>query len=268
MPSELTLPFKQAADYNCGRAAPIRLIVLHSMEAAETGATAEMCQNFFATPSGGTVGSTHVCVDNDSAVRSVHDWDTCWGAPCVNSDGLHIEQAGYAAQGSAGWNDDFSRWMIAMQTARVAGYWSWQYNIPLVHLTGSALRDRTRRGFCLHMDATAAWGIEGGHTDPGAGYPIDLFVARAQGWRAQFAGVPVAVKRNPYPTPARLLWLCAPMVSGNDVRFVQWALGIPVDGLFGPQTDAAVRAFQRRQGFVVDGIVGPITASGLTLITR
>ncbi len=33
-----------------------------------------------------------------------------------------------------------------------------------------------------------------------------------------------------------------------------------IDGRFGPQTEAAVRRFQRRQGMVVDGVVGPLTA--------
>nr|WP_274389122.1 peptidoglycan-binding domain-containing protein [Streptomyces taklimakanensis] len=32
-----------------------------------------------------------------------------------------------------------------------------------------------------------------------------------------------------------------------------------LDGLFGPQTLAAVKEFQRRNGLVVDGIVGPRT---------
>ncbi|WP_375393593.1 N-acetylmuramoyl-L-alanine amidase [uncultured Sphingomonas sp.] len=45
--------------------------------------------------------------------------------------------------------------------------------------------------------------------------------------------------------------------TGESVETLQRLLGVPVDGAFGPGTEAIVRAFQTRHHIVPDGIVGP-----------
>ena len=50
--------------------------------------------------------------------------------------------------------------------------------------------------------------------------------------------------------------------TGETVRYLQESLTKlgynpgPIDGIFGPKTDVAVRSFQKSKGLVVDGIVG------------
>jgi peptidoglycan hydrolase-like protein with peptidoglycan-binding domain len=51
--------------------------------------------------------------------------------------------------------------------------------------------------------------------------------------------------------------------EGRQVRLLQAALGIRTDGVFGPETEEAVRSFQERHGLTVDGIAGPQTYAAL-----
>jgi peptidoglycan hydrolase-like protein with peptidoglycan-binding domain len=57
-------------------------------------------------------------------------------------------------------------------------------------------------------------------------------------------------------------------VKGAGVVALQRALGIPADGIYGPQTRRAVKRFQRAQGLVVDGIAGPQTLAALGITAR
>lgn len=52
--------------------------------------------------------------------------------------------------------------------------------------------------------------------------------------------------------------------KGEEVEKLQKLLGIKVDGDFGPNTEAAVRDFQRSNNLVPDGIVGPRTWAALS----
>jgi chitosanase len=64
----------------------------------------------------------------------------------------------------------------------------------------------------------------------------------------------------------RVLFLKRPMMKGEDVKKLQRALGFSereIDGVFGKDTDAAVREFQMNHGLKVDGKVGPATWADL-----
>lgn len=47
--------------------------------------------------------------------------------------------------------------------------------------------------------------------------------------------------------------------KGETVELLQKLLGVNVDGEFGPQTEEAVKNFQKDNGLVPDGVVGPKT---------
>jgi N-acetylmuramoyl-L-alanine amidase/Putative peptidoglycan binding domain len=51
--------------------------------------------------------------------------------------------------------------------------------------------------------------------------------------------------------------------TGDLVKQIQARVGVITNGLFGPKTEAGVRAFQRAHGLTPDGIVGPKTWKAL-----
>lgn len=67
----------------------------------------------------------------------------------------------------------------------------------------------------------------------------------------------------------RLLYLRTPYLRGDDVADLQRRLGAlgfdagRIDGIFGPDTDRALRSFQRNAGLLVDGISGPTVVLSL-----
>jgi N-acetylmuramoyl-L-alanine amidase len=46
---------------------------------------------------------------------------------------------------------------------------------------------------------------------------------------------------------------------GSDVKAIQKVVGVTPDGIFGPITETAVKAYQKRNSLRVDGLVGPKT---------
>lgn len=52
---------------------------------------------------------------------------------------------------------------------------------------------------------------------------------------------------------------------GGDVRQLQQLIGVGADGVFGPDTQRALKRWQRSRGLVADGIAGPNTRAALGL---
>jgi cell wall-associated NlpC family hydrolase len=56
-----------------------------------------------------------------------------------------------------------------------------------------------------------------------------------------------------------------PGATGAGVRTLQQALGVTADGVFGPKTERAVKAYQANHGLPATGHVGPLTTQALGL---
>ena len=171
-------PFIPAANFtglSPGTKRHVRLIVIHSMESAEKGDTAESCARYFQQKA--TKASAHICVDNNSIIRCVMDDDIAWAAPGANHDGIHIELAGRAAQTRAEWLDLYGLSLINLAGMVVAQY-AVKYNLPLTHIPNSALASPVMGGIVGHYQVTEVF-KRSTHTDPGLHFPWEELMERA-----------------------------------------------------------------------------------------
>ena len=98
---------------------------------------------------------------------------------------------------------------------------------------------------------------------------LGALVALTAGPTASLAdgGTSVATATSPTPEPTTTTEHTVVLTtgsSGRQVALLQSELGsVKVDGVYGPETEAAVEAFQRNNGLTVDNVVGPLTGASL-----
>jgi hypothetical protein len=102
-----------------------------------------------------------------------------WGAPPLNTAGFHIEQAGYAAWSRAQWLEHRT---TVDRAAYKASLRCTRFKIPVRLLNVAQLRADFAQhhpggGVVTHATVSAAF-QESTHTDPGHGYPLDLFMQK------------------------------------------------------------------------------------------
>ncbi len=207
-----SLPYVPARNTSGNRPlSDIRMIVIHTPETPESPTAAEGVANYFKNGPP-NVGSTHIVVDSNSAVRCVHDHVIAWGAEGgnANSTGWHVEGCGYAAQTKDDWSDTYSRAML-VNMAALCREEAELRDISLNWMSHPQLTNLISKGFVTHADITAAFNVRGGHTDPGPNFPRDLFIDM------------VRSARN--PTPTQLVEFFALIQHlNNRRRFPMWLI--------------------------------------------
>lgn len=160
---------------------PIRMIVLHSAENQQLPGQAEHLVQWFASKNS-PQASAHYMVDNKIVAQSVDDEDVAWavGVWVANLESISIEMTGQAKFTRAQWDNQYSKDMIN-QVVGLCKRLGQKYNIPPVHLTPGQILDGKTKGYCTHADITAAYRVMGGHTDPGANFPMQTVLDLIRG---------------------------------------------------------------------------------------
>jgi N-acetyl-anhydromuramyl-L-alanine amidase AmpD len=154
----------------------VRLVVIHDMEFPEQPNAAEVIARDFATRSANNKASAHVCIDNDSIIQCVHDRDVAYAAPGANTDGIHLELAGFGKQTREQWLDTYGQALLG-NAANVTAQYCLKYGIPVQRLTNEQLA-QGMRGIVGHVQVSQVY-HKSDHTDPGPNFPWDVLLTRA-----------------------------------------------------------------------------------------
>lgn len=176
VPVSPSIPFVPAKNFRVGRTAPVRLVVLHTIEIVEIAAAAERCAAYFAAVTKPQV-SAHYCIDSDSIVQCVKESDTAFTAPGANHDGIHLEMAGYARQTAAEWADPYSVALLDRTAGLVADICR-RHDLP-AEVVGVPGLLSGASGITTHGLVSKAF-KKSNHTDPGPHFPMLEFLIAVQ----------------------------------------------------------------------------------------
>lgn len=158
--------------------ATINILVLHCTDGCEGTSKDTDVARMFQNPSLVPRRSCHYVVDTDSITQCVPDTANAWHCGKFgNARGLGIELCGRAAQTREQWLDELSLPMLCI-AARWAADKCLQYKLPAQFVDAEGLR-RNHAGITTHAEVGAAW-KQTTHTDPGKGFPLDLFIQAVQ----------------------------------------------------------------------------------------
>ena len=177
----MTTPIDAACDrsyraYHTQGTRPLRSvhwIVLHDEEAS----TAESAARYFTLPESG--GSAHLCVDDAICFRCLDNKDIAEGAPGANTNGFHIEQAGFARWSAVVWR---SHYRTLHRAAYKTAFHCHVFKLPPVFVFAAGLQ-QNEKGVTTHAQVSKAF--RGTHTDPGPLWPRRYFMRLVRQYHAQ-----------------------------------------------------------------------------------
>lgn len=169
--------------------AHLRLLLIHTTEGASARSTAAWFATKIPLAQGGPA-SAHVVVDDLEGYRVLPDSVVAYGAgnrmsaqtsPVPNDTNdvaLHLEISGHHDWPRETWLQHDA---TLQRGGAVLAAWADGYSLPLVMLGPEAVRDHLAQGVATHKTISDAYGVKGGHQDPGEGFPLDVLLGYARG---------------------------------------------------------------------------------------
>lgn len=170
----------QARNFTQANRSDVRWVVLHSTEGPRVKGAAAGVARWFAGASA-PQASSHYVVDADEVVQCVAEKDIAWTQGQANRDSISIEIVGFARYTRDEWLDDYGEPQLR-RVARLVAEICQRWQIPIEFVDAGGIAERLG-GITTHAVLTQAYGVRGGHTDPGDGFPLDTVLE----WAAEVA---------------------------------------------------------------------------------
>jgi peptidoglycan hydrolase-like protein with peptidoglycan-binding domain len=231
-------------------------VVIHTTEGSGGDTAAENTAGFISRRS--DPGSYHMIVDTDSSVAMMPDEYTAFGVatPGFNSACWMIAIA--ARSSDLDGTNPLTLLEIDRMGSEIVAFWE-RNNVDVAaasQFIGDDVKNRpglAHHGDVQPSDRSDAWSRRADR------WVFDSLLLQAiERHSGQQPAVP-PVPTEPTPDPAGSVF--GPGSTGDKVRDIQKVVGTPQDGVYGPQTQAAVFQWQTNLNVPADGIWGPLTAS-------
>lgn len=234
-------------------------VVIHTTEGAGGESSAENTAGFISRRS--DPGSYHCIVDSEqnAAVHLMPDDYVAFGvaASGYNSRCWMIAIAAPSAALNA--DSPYTQIEIDNMAREIVAFWVRNGFDPVASAQFIGEDVKNRPGLAHHGDVQP-WDRSDAWSRREDRWVFDSLllqaIARHAGGSAP-APLPPQEPTIPTPVPPESIWKVGS--TGDKVKQIQGIVGVNQDGVFGPQTEAAVRQWQANLGIGADGVWGPAT---------
>lgn len=231
-------------------------VVIHTTEGAGGATSAENTAGFISRRT--DPGSYHCIVDSepDAAVLLMPDDYTAFGvaASGYNSRCWMIAIAAPSAALDA--NSPYTQIEIDNMAREIVAFWQRNGIDPASAANFIGEDVKNRPGLAHHGDVQP-WDRSDAWSRRDDRWVFDSLLLQAIERHSGAAPVAPPIPTTPTPVPPQSVWAVGS--SGDKVRDIQKVVGVTVDGVYGPRTEAAVRQWQANLQIPADGVWGPRT---------
>ena len=228
-------------------------IVIHTTEGVGGYDSAENTAAFIARRS--DPGSYHVITDLNGPVWLMPITYTAFGVAASGFNSTCVMVALAAQSADLDLSNGYTPTEIDFMAETIVQAWREADFDPMQGLQFIGENVKYGQGLAHHgdvqpWDRSDAWARSPQRAEFDA-YLLQRIAAHAGG------SAPIAPPFVPPAPPASATWQVGS--TGDKVREIQGIVGVPVDGIYGPQTEAAVRQWQSNLKLTADGVWGPLT---------